>query len=101
MKTLILALLVGQLAGAPDAGVEKPTFYRLTKQTLVPPGYYAPPAAFDALDAEMKRLQAIEKDPPMQTIDIPVQGYLIGMAVTGVVFFAGGIALGYYFWGQK
>lgn len=87
MKALLLAALL-----AADGGM--PPVYRLTKPTLVPAGHYVlPPASWAAVDGEMKRLQNVEKNPPPGTV--PVEGYLIGMAVVATVFLAGGVALGY------
>lgn len=88
MKALLLAALLAADGGTP------PPVYHLTKPTLVPAGHYVlPPASWAAVDGEMKRLQYVEKNPPPGTV--PVEGYLIGMAVVATVFLAGGVALGY------
>lgn len=87
MKALLLAAIL-----AADGGT--PPVYHLTKPTLVPAGAYVmPPESWAAMDGEMKRLQFVEKHPPEG--NIPVEGYLVGMAVVAAAFLAGGIAIGY------
>ncbi len=58
-------------------------------------GYLVPEQAWRAMDDEMKRLQWQVKNPP-KAEPVPVQGYLIGMAVTGTVGLIVGAVLGVY-----
>lgn len=96
MKTFLLAsLLVAQTASGADGGVETSepaTVWRLTKPTLVPPGRYMDEHSYQVIDAELKRLQAMEAQKPQP---VAVEGYLIGVTVVGVAALLGGIALGY------
>ncbi len=64
-------------------------------------GVFFSDSAFVAVNDEMKRLQAVERNAQMQQaltqgdkVDVPVQGYLVGMAITAFVFLVGGAALG-------
>ncbi len=86
-------------AGTPDAGAPRATFYRIPENTridgLLPAGFFLTDADFAIVDNEMKRLQAVEQQ-PKDDPRIPVEGYLIGMAINACVFVLVGMAIGAY-----
>ncbi len=92
MRFALVGVLIARLALGADGG--SPVKQEVTH--LRDGGYLVPEAAWNDIDAEMKRLQWQVKNPPKQEeIQIPVQGYLIGMAVVATAFLAGGFALGW------
>ncbi len=52
--------------------------------------------------AEVQRLQIIEQQAKnLQPIDIPVEGWLTGLGISGGMFLILGFALGWYFDGHR
>ena len=106
MNALLVALLLSQAA---DAGIDAPTAPAVYKvgsgaritlgygdPIFLPEGYFLPEASFNAVEAEIRRLQWIAANPPEpEQIEIPFQGFLIAAGVGLVVGLVTGAAVGY------
>jgi hypothetical protein len=92
VRFALAGVLIARLCLASDGGVErKPTVTHLRDG-----GYFVPEQSWRAIDAEMKHLQWQVANPPKNPeITVPLQGWIIGMAVTGAIMFGAGVAAGY------
>ena len=105
IRVILIAALLSQAVQAQEAmPTQKPAVYVVDQAARISVGFNDPidldipsyvfnKAAFDAVGAELQRLQYIEEHPP--TVDIPVKGWLVGIAIAGVVCLAGGLVLGF------
>lgn len=91
LRLALVGVLISSVAVAADGGVAKLEVIHRRDAGV----YLVPDEAWNALDTELKRLQHSEHLPKPVAVDPEVQGYLIGMAITGAVFLAAGVALGY------
>jgi len=104
MRLAALLLCLALPAQAQDGGTPRAVFYKVPGNAgprELPAGYFLTEASFAILAAEMRRLQ--DKDrvaTKSATLDIPVQGWLIGMGLTALTTMILTFGLGWYFRGK-
>ncbi len=102
MLAIILTVALAADGGMPYYELPEGTFVDLRDGDgpfPIAKSYLLPVPTFDAVNAELRRLQ--EAPAPQPEIQVPVKAYLIMAGVVATAFLAGGMGLGFYIRDQQ